>query len=222
MVYAIIMPVYGKADIDLKASKRPVLLLNREYAQVYKPTKLIIGKENIFIIKGKAGSFVSLAYSYSNKGSQEFYGQELRLGSDFKTIEGVIPSNGLLELRMNLPKDNTLALKTMFFEVAVWTKKDFSDVELAIIIAPNGRETDSNDILVALPPDNPNKPTISPSIPGTSIDAIKTMQAFQNLQQSINTNMMRGYDDYDRGYNTDDGFLKPNILRNMDAPELSK
>ena len=147
------LPAFSE-EIQFKAHDKPSLLIENDSPMVYRPTKLIIGQENSFIIKAKPGYYVSLATSYSDSGAPLFYGQKLRLGSDIKTLEGVIPENGVLEMKLKIPKDKDLVGKILYFEVAVWKSKDFKDLRIAKIMAANGRESSSNAVTILPEPKN--------------------------------------------------------------------
>lgn len=218
IISSITLPAQAQQGIDfVKAEKRPILLLNRESPEVYKPTRLIIGQENKVLIKAEPGSCISLAYSESNTGAAPLYGQKLRLGSDLKTTEGIVPQNGLLELSIMLPDNKEFEGKTFYIEVAVWKNKDFSDIQLAKIVAPSGRETSSNSIVAALPPKNANKPTFTPTLPGAPLEMMQTMKFIEDMKQNKDSK-----DETDIDYDAQSSYRTPVIIRNLNAPELNQ
>lgn len=88
-----------------------------------------------------------------NKGAKPIYGHQLHLGSDRKLVSlGQIPEGGVLSLVIDTPIQGDLIGAQLYFEAALWTKSDFSDVELA---APVPSETTGavsdymNGVLVA-------------------------------------------------------------------------
>lgn len=179
----IVHPAFSQTSIQFKPTERKqTLLINRNHPQVYKPSKLILGKSNKFIIKAEAGSYISLATSTSNEGAPLFYGHKLRLGNDITTYEGTIPANGILELEVKLPNDNSLDGKELFFEVAVWKNKDFSDLTIAKIISTGGTETQNNAIAISKPVESSFIPLFTPVIPGAPTEVIKTIEAIQDVK----------------------------------------
>ncbi|OGH98588.1 MAG: hypothetical protein A2104_07045 [Candidatus Melainabacteria bacterium GWF2_32_7] len=218
MFNMISIPAFAQHEIELKPTKRPSLLIKRDFPMAYKPSRLIIGQENKISIKAVPGSYVSLAFSEENSGAPLFYGHKLRLGSDIKTQEGIIPENGFLELSISLPNDKNLDGKTIYLEVAIWKNQDFSDLELAKIIGINGRETNNNDILVSLPPQNASKPTFAPAIPGAPIEMMHAAQFIDEIKKEIKGQSTQGSDVYQEMQNT---YQTPVILRNLKAPELN-
>lgn len=168
-LYLITSPVFAQQEIQLTPLKRSSLLITKEGPVVYKPTRLVTGQETKFKIKADPGSYASLATSYSNSGAPMFYGQKLRLGTDIKTLEGIVPDSGLLELNIEIPDNKDLENKPVYFEVAVWKNKDFSDLKIAKIMDPSGRETNSNEVLIKLPPENTSLPGFSPVLPGAEL-----------------------------------------------------
>ena len=195
------------------------MMLNKEFSMVYKPTKLIIGKDNKFLIKAKPGSYVVLATSNSNYGAPIFHGQKLRLGDDYKISNGIVPANGLLELNIALPNNKDLNETTVYFEAIVSKDKDFTDSQVARIMAPSGRETESNSVLVNLPPDDSSKPNFTPTIPGAPLEMYRTMQYIEQMKNTASTK-----DKEDRELLEDNGsfYSSPVILRNLQAPELNR
>ena len=210
------MPVFAEQEIKFqpgykKTSLLKALSIGQDYPVVYKPSRLVTGKDNKFIIKGEAGNSVSLAISDSNHGAPLFFGQTLRLGAQMQTQEAIIPDNGLLELNFKMPEDKKLEGKIYYFEVAVWKKSDFSDLKLAKILGSDNQETDSNGVQIILPVSNPNLPCFGPIIPGTSSSMTDTIDQIKSInnQDLYNYDMMNYYQ-------------TPVMLRNLNSLELNK
>src|SRR6056297_2576486 len=96
-------PCFSQQTIEFNEKSKPLLIINKDFPMVYKPTKLIIGKKNIFTIKATSGSNVSLATSTSDNGAPLLYGQKVRLGNDINTVNGVVPEKGILQLELEIP-----------------------------------------------------------------------------------------------------------------------
>lgn len=207
------LPANSQQDSLSKSAIRKSLLLNRDYSQVYKPTKLIIGANNKFSIKAEPGSYVLLLVSSTNDGN-EFNDKQLRLGKDVKKVDGVVTSNGFLELNFDLPKDKTLVKKEMYFEVLVSKDKSFTNSEIAKIISPSGRETDINSIKVYEPNDTKLGPSFGAVMPGGGGDMIKTMQTIEDVKNGKTGNP--------EDYLYNDFSQNSLLLRNLRAADVDK
>ncbi|MGD9582015.1 MAG: hypothetical protein AB7V50_11640 [Vampirovibrionia bacterium] len=177
-------------EISLPPSSGPSLKVSNR-ASVYLPSKLIIGQENIFIVKGKAGSKVSLAVSNSNTGAAPLFGNKLRLGKTEETIEDVIPATGVLEIKYNVPQDDSLVDTIKYFEVAIWKKQDYTDMKIAVSISPSGRETNNNGITIAYPPSSGKTPTFAPVMPGIGQDIVRSIEKIKEAKDAnINPDLL--------------------------------
>ncbi|MDD3012301.1 MAG: hypothetical protein PHC34_01185 [Candidatus Gastranaerophilales bacterium] len=213
-VYMLTLPVFAQLEIDLSSSNKQNLLISREYPVVYKPSKLIIGQENSFKVKAAPGNSVSLMISASNSGANPFYGKTLRLGLDPVTVKGIVPENGIIEIKFNLPNQKDLNGKVSYFEVAVWKSEDYKDVRIAKIMDEDCRETNSNQVDISLPPQDVSKPSFGPSIPMIPPEFMKTIDAVENAK--TNKNSKNDYSDY----MYENPFMTPAYIRNLNAPEL--
>jgi hypothetical protein len=101
--------------------------------RLYLPGRMVLGSTAEFIIKGKAGSWAALAMADKNSGAKPIYGHELHLGPDRKLMSlGQIPESGLLSLVIDTPIEGDMIGQPFYFEAAIWSKPDFSDMELAM------------------------------------------------------------------------------------------
>ncbi len=209
--------VFAESSIEFQSYKKPSLLITRDYPQIYKPSRIYIGQENKFTVKAEAGSYVSVALSLENKGSDLFYGHELRLGKDIiATGEGKIAANGLAEIAVKVPEDKKLEGKSVYFECAVWKSEDFSDLKIANIISTSGRESGSNQVLLALPVKDSNKPTLMPSLPGASSEFIESMKTMNEIRETETQSIQKDFE-----FNMEDMYRKPLMLRNLYAPDAN-
>ena len=127
--------------------------------RVYLPGRMTLGQTAEFIIKGKAGSWAALAMADKNSGAKPIYGHELHLGADRKVVSlGKIPEGGVLSLVIDTPIQGDLIGDCWYFEAAIWSKPDFSDVELAAPVQSEStaaqRSPHANGVLVAAEPDH--------------------------------------------------------------------
>lgn len=168
-------------EISLPPSEKPQLNVS-DKPSVYFPSKLIIGQENIFTVKGKPGCKVSLAVSDSNRGAKPLMGKTLRLGETEQTLEAVIPATGAVEVKYTLPEDPALVNRVKYIEVAIWSNEDFSDMEIATTISPTGRETRNNGISITLPPESGKRPSFAPIMPGVGYELIRSIEHVKQAQ----------------------------------------
>ncbi len=204
------LPVFAQV-FDLSSAK-DASSIDSVSAEIYKPSKLIIGSSTLFAIKAKPGTHVSLLFSGNNTGIQPFYGQELRLGAIIDKIDGIVGKTGLAEIKIKLPEDKDLIGKIMYFEAVVWQKKDFSDMAKAKIIGINGQATGSNALVIAGKPKNKSIPGIGPEMGGAG-NFSRTMGAL-SVKESSPKEYLYSDDIYYRS--------KPLMLRNLRAPGLNE
>jgi hypothetical protein len=114
---------------------------------MYLPGRMVLGQPAEFIIKGRPGSWVAIAMADKNSGAKPVYGHDLRLGSDRKLVTlGQIPEGGVLSLSIETPIQGDLIGQCLYFEAAVWSQPDFSDMELAQPIpSESSQVTPNND-----------------------------------------------------------------------------
>ncbi len=100
--------------------------------RVYLPGRAIIGKPAEFVVKGRPGNYAAIAMADKNSGAKAILGHEIRLGADRKLVSlGTIPESGVLSLFVEVPIQGDLIGQHLYFETAVWSRGDFSDLEIA-------------------------------------------------------------------------------------------
>ncbi|MBY0545674.1 MAG: hypothetical protein K2W95_00130 [Candidatus Obscuribacterales bacterium] len=100
--------------------------------RVYLPGRVVIGKPAEFVVKGRPGQQAAIAMADKNTGAKALYGKDIRLGSDRKLMTfGTIPDTGVLSLFVDIPIQGDLIGQHLYFETAVWSRPDFSDLEIA-------------------------------------------------------------------------------------------
>jgi hypothetical protein len=210
-------PAFAQIQLDLNSTKRPVLLLNQDFPMLYKPTKLIIGKENKFSIKADPKSYVSLLISSSNDGTAMFKGQKLKLGEDIQIIEGTVPDNGLLELSFTLPDNKDLNEKVFYFEAIVSKDTNYTNPMKAKTMGASGRETNDNSVMAALPSKDKSGVGFTPALPGAPVQMYQTMQMIQDMKQQAAEGK-----DSDETYKDDGLLYQSPLIRNLAAPDLNR
>ena len=181
--------------LELELSSTGEAGMQGNKAEVFKPSRMIIGAKTGFIIKAESGSYVSLVLAADENGEQIL-----------AKVDGIVGEKGITELEVELPEEKSLIDKVVYFEVAVWKNEDLSDIIRARIIGSDGRQTRSNTVLITGKPEKGLMPGFGPAMPGGG-DFSRTMEALQEDNTS-----------------TDDAYYynKPLILRNLRAPELKE
>lgn len=100
--------------------------------RLYLPGRMVIGQTDEFIIKGRPGQWAALAMADKNKGAKPICGRDIHLGADRKLVSlGRIPEGGVLSLVIDTPIQGDMIGQQFYFEAVVWSKPDFSDLEVA-------------------------------------------------------------------------------------------
>ena len=104
--------------------------------RLYLPGTMVLGAVAEFTIKGKPGKWVALAMADKDSGAKPVMGHTLRLGPDRRLVAITqIPESGVGQLLVETPIEGDLVGGRLYFEAAIWTDKDLSDVEFAQTIA---------------------------------------------------------------------------------------
>jgi hypothetical protein len=118
--------------------------------RLFLPDRMTLGHASEFLVKASPGSKVAIAMADKDKGAKPICGKTLRLGPDRKLVAvGVIPETGLLSIFIETPVQGDLVGEQLYFEGAVWTKPDFSDVRIASCIASQKTGSEENGVIVA-------------------------------------------------------------------------
>jgi hypothetical protein len=117
--------------------------------KLFLPSRMSLGESSEFTVKGNPGSYVAVAMSEDNKGAKPIFGHKLRLGADRKLVAvGIIPETGMLSLFVETPIQGDLVDASLYFEGAVWSKSDFSDLQMASMISTTKDSLDENGVIV--------------------------------------------------------------------------
>lgn len=119
--------------------------------RLYLPGRMVLGKSCEFTVKAKANSWVAIAMADKNSGAKPILGHTIRLGSDRKLVAlGQIPDSGVLNLYVETPIQGDLIGQCLYFEAAIWSKPDFSDLEFATAVPSEGQgKENENGVLIA-------------------------------------------------------------------------
>ncbi len=139
--------------------------------RLYLPGRMILGRSCEFTVKAKPQSWVALAMADKSSGSKPILGHAVKLGSDRKLVAlGQIPETGVINLNVETPIQGDLVGQSLYFEAAIWSKPDFSDVEFATAMRYEGQgKENDNGVLIAAEGDTkkgikivPNTAPLSP------------------------------------------------------------
>jgi hypothetical protein len=139
--------------------------------RLYLPGRMILGRSCEFTVKAKPKSWVAIAMADKNSGAKPILGHTVKLGSDRKLVAlGEIPDSGVLNLYVETPIQGDLIGQFLFFEAAIWSKPDFSDIEFATAVPTEGQgKENENGVLIAAEGDTkkgikivPNSSPMSP------------------------------------------------------------
>jgi hypothetical protein len=118
--------------------------------KLFLPERIAIGKTSEFLIKAQPGMYAAIAMADKSSGAKPIFGHTLRLGPDRKVMAvGKVPDNGILSLYVEAPIQGDLIGDCLYFEAAIWSKPDFSDLQIATPISPQQTEKESNAVVIA-------------------------------------------------------------------------
>ena len=125
-----------KFTLQTGSSGRRSLMTRLLPPRLYLPGRMVIGSTAEFIVKGRPGAWVALAMADKDAGAKPIYGHQIKLGPDRKVVSiNQIPEGGVVSLVIDTPIQGDLIGQYWFFEAAVWSKADFSDLEIATPVA---------------------------------------------------------------------------------------
>jgi hypothetical protein len=154
---------------------------------VYLPTRMVIGEDVHFVVKAPVGSHVKLLLSAQNSGYQLPNGQTLRVGTESQELSGIVPENGVLQLKMTMPKDADMEGKTIYVDAAAGpTDDDLAPMEL---VDATGRRT-ANNALAIVKPSEAGSMSIMPNMPGMSPQMMGQLTNMSNMQGNPNAKQL--------------------------------
>jgi len=132
-------------------------------SRLYLPGGMVLGRTAEFTVKSRAGQIVALAMADRNTGAKSIGGHTIRLGPDRKVVAvGVVPESGVLNLTIETPIQGDQVGAFWYFEAALWSKADFSDLEIATPVTYLGQETAQNGVMTMAEPDGRRGVRITP------------------------------------------------------------
>ena len=200
------------AEDNRPVSRLSRLMLNQE--TMYLPTKLIIGTNNRFLIKGKPGSNVMLYVSPKGDGYKLPNGLMLRVGETHESLGDKIPASGILTLEIPVPNEADWAGHFLFVDAITWTQPDYADVKQIQLLDATGRRTTENGLIMTPPSTTAGGAFVMPSMPGMPAGAL---QQLTQTSQILGSNDQRRKDLIYDGDRNPDTMLDRNSLLNRNG-----
>jgi hypothetical protein len=185
-------------------SRLSQLVLNR--STLYLPTRLFLGEENRFILKGKPGSKVMLFISPKSEGFKLPNGLALRVGEDNERLEGTIPEKGVLELTLPVPDEADWAGHALFVDAVMWSQDDYADIIQFQMLDATGRRASDNALMMAKRA-TASGTSFMPAMPGISAQAL---QQVTTMSEVLNSGDERKKELIDMGGRNSDSLLDRN------------
>lgn len=118
--------------------------------RMFMPERMLLGAPARFAVKGKPGMTVAIAMADKDKGAKPVSGHPIRLGADRKVVAiSKIPENGVAEIYVETPIEGDLIGQYLYFEAALWSRPDMSDVEFADTVSSAQTAAPVNGVMVA-------------------------------------------------------------------------
>ena len=144
-------------------------------AKLYLPSRMVLGQVEEFTVKAKPGIWVALAMADKDTGAKQIFGHKIRLGPDRKLVAiAKIPDNGVATLLVETPIEGDLIGEHLYFEAALWSKPDMSDVEIASCVPSEGIGKETNAVLVVNEPEHKRGLKIVPATTSLSVQSSTT------------------------------------------------
>ncbi len=130
-------------------SKKNLLAEHFHGPKLFLPARLVLGECSEFTVQGPPGYYVALAMADKNTGARPVCGHELKLGSDRKLVAvNKITEQGIVSMSIEAPIQGDLVGTPLYFEAVVWSKPDFSDMQLASAVSTQQETSGENGVIV--------------------------------------------------------------------------
>ncbi|MEB3287581.1 MAG: hypothetical protein VKJ04_08770 [Vampirovibrionales bacterium] len=183
------------------SSARPpsrLSMLSLNHDTIYLPTRLLLGENNRFVIKGKPGSQVMLYVSPKGKGYQLPNGLDLKIGETYESLGGTVPENGVLEINVPVPDEQSWEGHYLFVDAVSWASEDYGDLKQLQLMDSSGRRTSDNALMMMHQGTASNSPFIMPSMPGMPAGAVQQLSQTSQILGSNDERRKQLLDDGDR------------------------
>jgi hypothetical protein len=146
---------------------------------VYLPNRLTLGQEARFIVKARPGSLVKLFISAEGQGKILPNDVALRVGNDAQELIGTVPESGVLELKMDVPKDPELEGRLVYVDAVAGTSE--ADLKPIDLVDATGRRTDENTLPMMAQVVSGGGPSVMPAMPGVSPQVFNQLTTMGNI-----------------------------------------
>jgi hypothetical protein len=143
---------FDTLSLDSPSTATPHRSLRERFnaPRLFLPERMTIGKSSEFLIKATPGYYAAIAMADKNKGAKAIFGHVLRLGPDRKVVAvGEVPPSGVLSLFVEAPIEGDLIGQPLYFEAAVWSRPNFSDLIIATPVSPQVDGTEENAVVIS-------------------------------------------------------------------------
>ncbi len=118
-------------------------------SRLFLPERMLLGQTSKFTVKAKPGMNVAIAMADRDSGAKPIQGHRVRLGPDRRVVAVArVPESGVAELFIETPIEGDLIGQNLFFEAALWSKEDMSDLEFADPVAASVSATPHNAVMI--------------------------------------------------------------------------
>jgi hypothetical protein len=169
--------VAGFAHAEPYQSRLNSLLLRKN--DVYLPNRLTLGQEARFIVKATPGSLVKLFVSAQGEGKILPNDVALRVGDDAQELSGIVPENGVLELKMDVPRDPDLEGRIVYVDAVAGTSEE--NLKPINLVDSTGRRTDENALPMMAQVVGGSGPSVMPAMPGVSPQVFNQLTTMGNI-----------------------------------------
>ncbi len=118
-------------------------------SRLFLPERMILGQTAKFTVKAKPGMNVAIAMADRDSGAKPIQGHRLRLGPDRRVVAVArVPASGVAEVFIETPIEGDLIGQYLYFEAALWSKEDMSDLEFADAVAASVSAAPHNAVMI--------------------------------------------------------------------------
>ena len=132
-------------------------------SNLYLPSRLVLGEATRFVVKAQPGSLVRVLISTTGEGYQLPNGTPLRVGQEVQELSGTVPAAGVLELMLEMPKEESLAGRVVYVDAVAGPSDEA--LEPINLVDSTGRRTESNTLVITKAAEV-GGPMVMPGMPG--------------------------------------------------------
>ncbi len=166
-----------------KPRKSRLSQLIKNKSNLYLPTRLIIGKDNKFVVRVPAGNTVVLLLSPFPAGMSAPDGTPMRVGKENQILEAVASDKGVATLTVPIPDEESLVGQPVFVAAYTYGRSDYSDLEILELLGPTGRRVGDNRLAIDEPSDGRGA-MVLPGLPGVGSDMLRRLSTMGDIYNS--------------------------------------